>query len=93
MNNILAYESVIAGRGETLAAAIARLSDESGMTINHSVWYRWRAGQRTPPPHVLRIINREIAGHVIKSRHKLRAGPGTLADIAAAFSPPERRNP
>ena len=92
MNCIETYERVVTACGEPLAVALRGLSEESGMTVDHSVWQKWRTGQRTPPAHVLRIINRTIADHVLRQHGIAGLREDTVLDgIADAFSPPERK--
>lgn len=91
MNCIETYERVATACGEPLAVALDNLTHDSGMTVNHSVWSKWRAGKRTPPPEVLRIINRTIACYVLR-----QAGfdwlheDDVLHAVADSFTPPER---
>ena len=91
MNCIEAYEHVATACGEPLAVALENLSLDSGMAVNHSVWSKWRAGKRTPPASVLRIINRAVAAHVLRENGiRVPRDPASIDAIAESFSPPER---
>jgi len=84
-NCIAEFEAHARDMYGALQPALDGLSEDCGMTINHSVWHKWRTGKRTPPPHVLRQINRAIVSRVV----------GLLDDdeldrIADALSPPDR---
>ena len=91
MSCIESYEKMATAGGDPLAAALDRLSCESGMAVNHAVWSKWRSGKRTPPASVLRIINREIAAHVLRENDiRVPRSSAALDAIAESFSPPER---
>lgn len=91
MSNIEVYEQMATAGGAPLAAALDRLSHQSGMAVNHAVWSKWRAGKRTPPASVLRIINRAVAAHVLRENGiRVPRDPASIDAIAESFSPPER---
>jgi len=90
-NCIALYEQVATAGGKPLAVELRELSADSGMVIDHAVWHKWRHGRRTPPAHVLRIINRAIAGRALREAGLDEPlGDETLDTLADAFSPPER---
>tara|TARA_R100000935_G_scaffold43816_1_gene66343 strand:- start:61969 stop:62274 length:306 start_codon:yes stop_codon:yes gene_type:complete len=92
VNCIETYERVATACGEPLAVALENLSLDSGMTVNHSVWSKWRSGKRTPPPEVLRIINRTIACYVLRQNgFDALHEDDVLQGVADAFSPPVRQ--
>lgn len=91
MNCIKTYEHVATACGEPLTVALRALSEESGMTVDHSVWQKWRTGRRTPPANVLRIINRTIVDRVLRDNGFPGLHEDAILDaVADALSPPSR---
>ena len=91
MNSIELYEHVATASGEPLAVALRELSEESGMVVSHSVWSRWRRGERTPPADVLRTINRTIVGRALREAGLDEPLDDAVLDqLADSLSPPPR---
>lgn len=95
MSNCLeAFRELARREGITLSEARAALEHETGRCVDTSVWARWTSGTRQLPPDVTRVVNRYIAGYVLRQSgiplpddpKKLEAAGAVIADM---FSPPE----
>jgi len=91
-NLIAAFEGVATTGGAPLADELRRLAELTGMTVNHSVFSKWRNGKRTPPPEALRYMAQMAVSAVLSAEgiNTMSLADEALDRIAAALTPPLR---
>ena len=89
---IAVFEDVATTGGAPLADELRRLSELTGRTVNHSVFSKWRRGERTPPPEALRYMSQMAVAAVLTAEgiDTLTLPDDALDRIAIALTPPPR---